>query len=344
MRLGWRPPAWHGLALLTAVALALPTSAASPVFVPPTPNRALFTPDGDARYFAPTPGRTWTAGTFGCVRSSGTQMHEGIDILATRHDRKGEPLDDVVAAAAGEVAYVNRKPALSNYGNYVVLRHRIEGLEVYTVYAHLAVIRPELAPGSRVALGERLGRMGRTTNTASAIGRDRAHLHFEIDLLHNERFAAWLRTHDPTARNDHGPWNGRNLAGLDPAEILRLQASRGGRFSLLEHVRTQRTLARVLVADTSFPWLHRYPRLIRRNPVADREGIAAYELSLNYAGVPFLAVPRARSEIRGPVSTRLLSVDADEHRRHPCRGLVFRRGQSWVLTARGQELIQLLTH
>lgn len=331
-------------AAITLILLAVAAPHAHPqTFAPPTANSALMEPGGEPRFFAPTPGRTWNAGAFGCVRSEGTQMHEGIDILATRRDKRGEPVDEVLAAAAGEVAYVNRRPGLSNYGNYLVLRHRIEGLEVFTLYAHLASIRTELRPGTAVRRGERVGIMGRTTNTRTSIGKDRAHVHFEIDLLVNERFADWLRREEPSARNDHGPWNGRNLAGLDPAAILRLQATLGPRFSLLDHVRNQRPLARVLVADTSFPWLRRYPSLIRRNPTAQREGIVAYELSLNFNGVPYQAIPRARSEIQGAVSTRLLWVDAEENRRHPCRGLVFQRGQSWTLTARGRAWLQLLT-
>jgi hypothetical protein len=195
-----------------------------------------------------------------------------------------------------------------------------------------------------VAAGESLGILGRTTNTKSAIGRDRAHLHFEINLLVTDRFSAWLRKHEPTTRDDHGPWNGRNLLGIDPAEVFRRQRELGARFSLLDHLRTQKEMCRVLVADASFPWLRSYPRLIRRNPVAEREGIVAYELSLNYNGLPFRLVPRARSEIQGSLATRLLTVDEAEYRRHPCRKLVFKRGQSWVLTAHGTELLCLLTY
>lgn len=310
----------------------------------PTENRALLDPARQSEFFAPTPGRTWTAGQFGCVRSDGTQMHEGIDILAMQHDRRGEPTDEVKAAAAGEVAYVSRKPGLSNYGIYIVLRHQIEGLQVFTLYAHLREARSDLAPGNSVAAGEKIGILGRTTNTRTPITRDRAHVHFEIDLLVNERFSGWLKKHEPDTRDDHGPWNGRNLLGLDPAEIFRAQQQKGARFSLLEHVRNQTEMCRVLVADTAFPWLKRYAPLIQRNPIAEREGIVAYELSLNYNGVPFRMTPRARSEITGPVANRLLGVAEAENREHPCRKLVFRRGQSWVLTAKGQELIGLLTY
>lgn len=339
----WRRLA-GGVVLAGLIAAATPTPAPAELFRLPTANRALFEPGGEVRFFAPTPGRTWEAGQFGCVRSEGWQMHEGIDILATTRDRRGEPTDEVQAAAAGSVAYVNRKAALSNYGIYVVLRHTLEGLEVFTLYAHLREVRAGLAAGSPVRAGDVLGIMGRTANTATSISRERAHLHFEIDLVLNERFSAWLRRQDPKARDDHGPWNGRNLAGLDPAEIFRRQQQLGARFSLLDHLRNRPEMFRVLIDDTSFPWLRRYPRLIRRNPVAESAGIVAYEASFDYNGVPFRWMPRSRQEIDGALSTRLLSVDEAEYRRHPCRKLVIKRGQVWSLTARGRELLSLLTH
>lgn len=335
--------AFLGLALSWAALAPAPSALAQP-FHFPTANHSLLEPGGETQFFAPTPGHDWTAGGFGCVRSGISQMHEGVDILAQHHDRRGEPTDPVLAAADGEVAYVNQRPALSNYGNYIVIRHRIERLEIFTLYAHLASIGAEVRPGNRVKTGEPIGRVGRTTNTRSPIGKDRAHLHFEIDLFVNDHFSRWLQSQDSEARNDHGVWNGRNLLGLDPAEVFKAQAVAGGKFSLLDYVRSRKALCRVWVDRTSFPWLHRYPALIRRNPIAEREGIAGYELALDFNGVPFQAIPRGSSEIQGGPGPRLLSVDEAEQRRHPCRKLVFKQGQAWVLTAHGKELLSLLTH
>ncbi|MBX3746476.1 MAG: M23 family metallopeptidase [Verrucomicrobiae bacterium] len=335
--------------LIVAVLLVLPLDGGADTaldrpFRLPTDNRAIFEPGGEPRFYAPTPGRTWTAGGFGCVRSEGMQMHEGIDILFVQRDRRGEPLDEVRASAPGRIAYISRQASLSNYGIYVVVAHRIEGLEVFTLYAHLRDVRPELAPGMQVAAGQVLGIMGRTANTATPIARDRAHLHFEINLFVNDGFAEYLQKHSPGSRNDHGPWNGRNLVGLDPAAILLAQRREGASFSLLAHVRNQAEYCRVLLAATDFPWLRRYPMLIRRNPAAEAEGIVAYEASLNYNGVPFRLTPRARSEIEGPVSNRLLRVNESEALQHRCRQLIFKRGQAWVLTARGEEWLRHLVH
>ena len=113
----------------------------------------------------------------------------------------------------------------------------------------------------------------------------------------NENFAGWFKKQFPGERNDHGIWNGQNLNGLDPREIL--LAERDGKFSLLNYVRSQTELCRVLVRATSFPYLRRYAPLVLKNPLADQEGMAGYEVALNYNGVAFALLPRAASEIKG---------------------------------------------
>ena len=112
---------------LTTLLPSLPL-AAQP-FRLPTANVAIFEPGGEDRYFVGTVGKPWMSGTFGCVRTEGWQMHEGLDIRCLQRDRRGEPVDPVLAAVDGTVAYFNAKPGLSNYGKYVILRHQIEGLD-----------------------------------------------------------------------------------------------------------------------------------------------------------------------------------------------------------------------
>src|SRR6476661_283831 len=115
----------------------------------PTANHALFEKGGEERFFVGTTGKPWTSGTFGCVRTDGRQLHEGLDIRCLQRDKHGEPTDPVMATADGEVAYINRKPGLSNYGNYVVVRHEIGGVEIYSLYAHLSEARDDLKMGQR---------------------------------------------------------------------------------------------------------------------------------------------------------------------------------------------------
>lgn len=319
-------------------------NAAGQVFRLPTANDLLFEQGGAEKFFVGTVGRDWRSGTFGCVRSEGWQMHEGIDIAALQHDAAGEPTDPVMAALDGEVAYLNASPALSNYGNYVVLRHRVESLDVCTLYAHLRSLRPGLRAGLRVRAGEALGTLGRTANTAQGIPRDRAHLHFEITFLLNERFLGWHARHLPGQRNDHGIWHGQNLAAIDPLPVLYGHKLLGAQFSFLDHMRTRTELCRVLARDADFPWLQRNRALIKRNPRAEREGIAGYEIALDHNGVPFQLLPRSASEMPGKERLTLLSVNEPEQARHPCRKLVARKDGQWDLTASGARLVDLIIH
>jgi murein DD-endopeptidase MepM/ murein hydrolase activator NlpD len=309
----------------------------------PTANRALFEKGGEDRFFVGTSGKSWESGTFGGVRSSGYQLHEGLDIRCLQRDKRGEPTDPVMATAEGTVAYINRRPSLSNYGNYITLRHSIDGIEVYSTYAHLREVRADLREGAPVKSGEVIAVMGRTANTREGISKERAHLHFEINLLMNDRFAEWHRKNQPGQRNDHGNWNGQALRGLDPRLILLAQQREGAKFSLAAFIKNQTELCRVQVRDTSFPWLRRYPALLVRNPVAEKEGVAGHELVLNYVGVPYQVIPRAASELKSKSRVHLLSVNAAEAERNPCCKLVTQRRGRWELANNGLQLVSLLT-
>ena len=310
----------------------------------PTANRALFEKGGEEKFFVGTVGRTWVSGTFGCVRSEGWQVHEGLDIRAIQRDKRGESTDPVMATADGVVAYVNAKPSLSNYGNYIILRHSIDGFELYSLYAHLSGIRAGLKIGQSVKTGETIATMGRTSNTREGISKDRAHVHFELDLILNERFPGWYKEKFPTQRNDHGLWNGQNLVGLDPRLILLEQQAQGGKFRLAQHIKAQTELCRVQVRATDFPWLKRYPQLIKNNPRAKQEGVAGYEVALNFNAVPFELIPRAASELKGKAKIQLMAVNEAEQRKNPGRKLVTKRSGRWELTNAGQNLLDLLTY
>ena len=328
-----------------AVAAAAGTLAvqAAP-FSLPTANQALFEPGGEERFFVGTPGKPWISGAFGCVRSDGWQIHEGLDIRCLERDKRGEPTDRILATAEGRVVYVNKKASLSNYGIYLILQHRIQGVEIYSLYAHLSRVADSLSVGQSVQAGEVIGYMGRTANTATRISKERAHLHFELNLLVNERFAAWHKKRLPGERNDHGFWNGRNLLGLDPRQILLTQQLHGERFDLAHVLRSQPELMRVMVRETDFPWLHRYPQLIRPNPVAQQQGLAGYEIVFNFNGVPFELIPRAASEMPSKARVKLLSVNEQEYQRRPGRRLVSGSDGTWRLARAGEELIDLLLY
>jgi murein DD-endopeptidase MepM/ murein hydrolase activator NlpD len=89
-------------------------------------------------------------------------MHRGADLPAPAGAW-------VRAAAPGRVTLLRREGA---NGLMVELLHA-DGTR--TRYAHLGTVTPALAAGQRqVALGERLGRVGRTGTTRGT------HLHFEL--------------------------------------------------------------------------------------------------------------------------------------------------------------------
>ena len=100
----------------------------------------------------------------------------------------------------------------------------------------------------------------------------------------------------------------------------------------------------MLVHATNFPYLKRYPMLVLPNPKADKEGVAGYEISLNFNGVAFVLMPRAASEIKGRSKFQLLSVNEAEQRANPCGHLVVKRGNRWELTDKGLRELELLTY
>ena len=330
-------------ALLLFLVFVQGVDALGQAFQLPTPNRTIFEPGREADYFTPTVGRTWPSGTFGCVRSEGWQMHEGLDIKCIQRDSKGEPIDTISAAADGTIVYINAKPGLSNYGNYIVMQHQIEGLTLYTLYAHLRKIPDGLRLGQFKKTGEIIATMGRTANTRQGISRERAHLHFEINFLANQSFPIWYKKTFPGQRNNHGMWNGQNLIGIDPWKIFLEQkkASLEKRsFSLLQFIKTQPTLCRVRVKSQSLKWAKRFPQIVEENK--NSEVIGGYELHLNTNGLPIKIIPIAAEEINKDLVT-LFEVNPEVYKADPCRKIVFKKGQKWILTAKGKTHINLIT-
>ena len=330
---------------LTGVLLLVTQPLRADVFNLPTENHAIYNPDGGGeKFFVPTVGKPWTSGCFGCVRTEGWQMHEGLDIRCLQRDKRGEPTDPVYATTDGVVAYINRKPSLSNYGNYIILRHVVDGIEIYSTYAHLREVREGLKPGVAIKSGEQVGILGRTANTKQGISKDRAHVHYELNLFINERFPAWYKKTFPGQRNDHAQWNGQNLLGVDPRAVLLEQRERGAAFNLAKLIQSQPELCRVMVRDVSFPWVTRYAAFVRANPRASSEGVAGYEIVLNFNGIPIELIPRAASELKSKSRITLLSVNEAEQQKNPCGKIVTNRKGRWELATRGQNLLELLTY
>jgi len=261
----------------------------------PTDNDALFRGEPEKFYmftdrnFEGRKSFPWQGGTYGFSRNPErvggkileTKFHEGVDIAPLRRDAAGEPLDDVRAVESGRVVHVSREERDSNYGNYVVLRHEVEGSPVYTIYAHMMSV--DVAPGQNVAGGARLGRLG---YTGAGIDRRRAHLHLEIALMWNDQFETWHAANFPTP-NKHGVYNGINLMGLDAAEFY-LAQRKDSELTLPQFVRRQKPFFRVQIPDSpQFQLPRRYPWLVdggARHPLS-------WIVSFTAAGFPVSIEP-----------------------------------------------------
>jgi hypothetical protein len=98
------------------------------------------------------------------------------------------------------------------------------------------------------------------------------------------------------------------------------------------------------VRATNFPWLKRYNALVHHNPIAEKEGVAGYEIALNFSGLAFELIPRSASEIKGKGRFHLLSVNEVEQQKNPCGRLVAKKGKLWELSNQGIHLLELLTN
>jgi peptidoglycan LD-endopeptidase LytH len=111
----------------------------------------------------------YLAGHFGNRRN----VHMGIDIWAAA----GEP---VFAPLKGRVAYVANRSRSGDYGGTLILKHSIDGEELYALYGHLS---PEsishLQPGDVVEAGQRVGELG----TEADNGNWPPHLHYQVSRV-----------------------------------------------------------------------------------------------------------------------------------------------------------------
>jgi hypothetical protein len=313
----------------------------------PTANDELLRPGSDTDYFQPTVEGTVESGMFGCVRTNGRRFHEGIDIKCLQRNRRGEPTDPVHAVADGEVAFINTKPGLSNYGRYIVLRHNWDNVSVCTLYAHLSEVAAGLVVDQPVKKGQIIGTLGHSTNTREGISRDRAHLHFEINFLLNPNFHIWYPKRDPQAP-PFGNFNGQNLIGFDPAAFLRAYSA-DHKLNFAEYISKQPIAFTVLVGLRPLPWFTLHPEEIQ--PASGTP--VAYEIGMTFWGMPVVVWPRTVQEIdesqrhllqRGvPVVQR---VNEAELARGTCHDLVKHtsRGNGWMLSESGRDCFDLLTY
>jgi murein DD-endopeptidase MepM/ murein hydrolase activator NlpD len=313
---------------------------------PPQPWKQLVYPTaqtrliaGDLRVFTPANPARLDSGLFGTVRTGAKgqpRFHEGIDIAPLQRDRRGAPTDEVRAVAAGVVGFVNPVAGNSSYGKYVVVLHQDPAGAVYTLYAHLASVVART--GQAVQPGTPLGVLGHTSS--SAIPRERAHLHFEIGLLNNERFVYWYRAQK--LKPDHGNFHGGNLTGVDPLAFLRWQhAQPGGSFR--DFLALQPAAFQLAVTPAhALDFFRRYPALWEG--AAWRAG-ATVVLSCAENGLPLKG--RLATEAEGLALRRtkyaITGLNAAALGRNGSH-LVAPARQGWLLTSTGERWLSALVY
>lgn len=283
--------------LLPALALAQGETGASRIEIGwPTANPAYLENRPIEAFVQPTVSGEVTSGLYGCVRTSGRQFHEAIDLKPASRDSSGEATDEIFAVLPGVVRHVNAVAGNSNYGRYIVLEHPDQEPAVYTLYAHLRSIRTGLSIGDAVQRSQAIGIMGRSAG-GHAIPKDRAHLHFEIGLRLTDEFQPWYDWRKFGSRNHHGLWNGMNLVGVDPLEFYTLfREQRVDHFA--GYFRELMPAVRVRIAHRGEPdFIRRYP-VLRTDP-GPAGGAAGWDVTMNAFGVPFAWTPLSGAEVAG---------------------------------------------
>ena len=294
------------LALLFFCLTALPLGATDIVW-PTTMDRALIrTPQ---EYLQPTVSGKMESALFGMVREEGKRFHEGIDIRPAKTNTDGEPLDLVLAAMDGQVAYLNAN-VNGPYGRYVVLYHTATEIPVYTLYAHLAKIEPTLKPAQPVRRGTVIGLMGHTSAGVSAITKDRSHLHFEVGLMLSTGFKRWYaaQPENKQSPNLHGLYNGQNLIGMDPLLILGQP-----KVDILAALRSQPTALTVGLRTNKMPdFVQNYPALMR----GDASRAAGWYIEFSWQGMPVRWTALDAKSPQLPAGRwRLLEIDQTQRTR-----------------------------
>jgi len=288
------------------VLLAASSLHSAPLVDFPAPNHTLGSghPDeffmGVDRTFEGKKSQPWQGGQFGYVRNPRrdgngeifyTRLHEGIDIRPLKRDAQGNPLDQVLAAAAGRVVHVSASPGASNYGRYIVIEHQWDGSRYYTLYAHLA--STAVTPGETVRQGQPLGQLG---FSGAGLNRERAHVHFEVGLLLSNNFESWHDAFFPASPNQHGLFNGLNLVGMDPAELL-LAAKKDPNLHIADQIRREEPYFAIVINDSpNFSLIRNYPWLVPSGEVANPP---AWKVTFSRSGLP-LKVEAAKERISEP--------------------------------------------
>ena len=312
----------------------------------PTDNDALFSGGGGAFYqyiernFKGLKSTPWEGGQYGFVRdptdTAGglvyTRFHEGIDIRPLHRDAHGEPLDEVRAIADGKVVHVNSVPGYSNYGKYIVIEHRWDGSNYYSLYGHLSSLGVQT--GEMVKRSQRIAVMG---YTGTGLNRERAHLHLELNLIFSHEFDSWYNTFFRNDPNHNGIYNGMNLAGLDIARLY-LALHKNPSLTIPEFLGREEIFYKVMVPKSrNFELARFYPWMLT---TGSRNEKSSWEVSFAQSGVP-LRIESNDKRVTQPELSYVKKSAVDYS--HLTRDIIASHGANGHLSDYGTQLMRLLT-
>ena len=315
----------------------------------PTDNDAIFRENsGPAFYqyierdYKGEKSTPWQGGQYGFVRdpketAAGivfTRFHEGIDIRPVHRGADGNPLDEVRAIAEGKVVHTNLVPGHSNYGKYIVIEHRWDGSNYYSLYGHLSSIT--VRRGDRVGRAQPIAMMG---YTGKGLNQARAHLHLELNMMLSHRFEAWHDEFHKNEPNYNGLYNGINLTGLNIAQLY-LALRENPSLTIPQFLKNEETFYRVTLPHSShFELPKAYPWLLTSR--AGTETRASWEVSFARSGVPLKIEPSAKQVTEPELSyVKKSSIDYS----HLTRGDLAGRGGRAHFTETGRGLMRLLIY
>jgi hypothetical protein len=307
-------------------------------FIMPTENRALLEGDLNA-FYQPTISKRAISGRYGFVRTGGPEppkyferFHEGLDVKPLRRDGNGEPLDPVLATADGEVVYVNTRTSASNYGIYVVIRHRFGRDDVYTFSGHLA--SASVKTGETVKAGDPIGILG---YTGRGINKQRAHLHYEITFRLQESYDRWFEEEGGNFGGDrinrHGDYNGLGYLGVDPAPLL-IATARGEAPTVRELFQDLDPQFTVMVPAGEDYWFWQ-----KQFPFQVEGGLGqplprSWKVTVNRIGIP-LQFERSDEAVEQPYVSWFRPYRRLQD--YFTRGLVWKKSGQYILTGHGRK-------
>lgn len=135
------------------------------------------------------------------------QYHTGVDY-------RGNGNTDVLATNDGVIKVVQVNGAMDHgMGNCVIMEHRLSGGDsVFSLYAHLTAVNPDIQAGVTVAKRKPLGKMG---GTGYGYKRWATHLHFEI-----KRIAVLGCPYNASGYYGYTPKSASNYGYLNPYDYI----------------------------------------------------------------------------------------------------------------------------